>query len=196
MENGASKELWKYWVQYTIFFLIEGILYRKHQTEPNFETVYQMLVPWERVSNVFELLHDSSSASLFRIEKRYHRACEKICYPCMRKEVRNWIKKSGLCLKRKGTKMKHRHSLTKYKPSHPIWQVSLDIMGPLPDSQGKKYLLLIGDQLSKWYEAKALPNQEAKTVSRAFFEHWIGRFGLSSLCTQWPRVEFYVENFS
>ena len=66
------------------------------------------------------------------------------------------------CLKRKGTKQKHRHSLTKWKSSHPFWQVSLDIMGPLPESHGNKYILLIGDQFIKWYEAVALPNQEAK----------------------------------
>ena len=50
-------------------------------------------------------------------------------------------------------------------------------MGPLPESQGKKYILLIGDQFGKWYEAVALPNQEAKTVAKAFVEHWIVRFG-------------------
>ena len=50
-------------------------------------------------------------------------------------------------------------------------------MGPLPKSQGNKFILLIGVQFSKWYEAVALPNQEAKTVSRAFVEHWIVRFG-------------------
>ena len=45
MENGASKELWKYWVQYTNLFLIDGILYLEHQTEPNFKNLCQMLVP-------------------------------------------------------------------------------------------------------------------------------------------------------
>ena len=69
MRNGASKELWKYWVQYKNRFLIEGILYQKHQTGPNFETVYQMLVPWGTVSNDLELLHDSPSARHFGIEK-------------------------------------------------------------------------------------------------------------------------------
>ena len=50
-------------------------------------------------------------------------------------------------------------------------------MGPLPESQGNKYILLIGDQFSKWYEAVALPNEEAKTVAKASVEHWIVRFG-------------------
>ena len=95
----------------------------------------------------------------------------------MRRDVRNWIESCDVYLKRKGTKQKHRHSLTKWKLSYPFWQVSLDIMGLLPDSQGNQYFLLIGDQFSKWYEAVALPNQEAKTVAKAFVEHWIVRFG-------------------
>ena len=134
MKNGASKELWKYWVQYTNLCLIDGILYREHQTEPNFETVYQTLVLWERVSKMLELLHDSPSAGHFGIEKTYQRACERFYRPCIRRDVRNWIENCYVCLKRKGTKQKHRHSLTKWKPNHPFWQVSLDIMSPLPES--------------------------------------------------------------
>ena len=57
------------------------------------------------------------------------------------------------------------------------WQVSLDIMGRLPESQGNKYFLPIGDEFSKLYKAVALPNQEAKTVQLAFVEHWMVRFG-------------------
>ena len=40
MKNGASKELWKYWVQYTNLGLIDAILYRIQQKEPKHETVY------------------------------------------------------------------------------------------------------------------------------------------------------------
>ena len=95
----------------------------------------------------------------------------------MRRDVRNCIESCYVCLKRKGTKQKHRHSLTEWKPSHPFWQVSHDIKVPLPEFLGNKYNLLIDDQFSKWYEAVALPNQEAKTVSRAFVEHWIVKIG-------------------
>ena len=129
------------------------------------------------MSNVLELLHGSPSAGHFGIEKMYKRACKKFFWPCIKRDVRNWIESCDACLKRKCTKQKHRHSLTKWKPSHPFWQVSLDIMRPVPESQGKKYILLIGGLFSKWYEAVALPNQEAKTVAKAFVEHWIVRFG-------------------
>ena len=64
-------ELWKYWVQYTNLCFIEGISYRNYQLERNSESAYQMLVPWERVSRVLELLHDSASAGHFGFEKTY-----------------------------------------------------------------------------------------------------------------------------
>ena len=95
----------------------------------------------------------------------------------MRRDVRNWIASCDVCLKRKCTKHKHRHSLTKCKPSHPFWKVSLDVIGPHPECQGNQYILRLGAQFMKWYEAVTLPNQETKTVSRAFVEHWMVRFG-------------------
>ena len=78
MKNGAPKELWKHWVQYTNLCLIKGTLYRKEQTKLNCETVYQMLVQWERLSSVLELLHEAPSAGHFMIEKTYQRACESL----------------------------------------------------------------------------------------------------------------------
>ena len=136
-----------------------------------------MLVPWERVSQVHELLHDSPNAGHFGIEKTYQRACERCYWPRLRRYVRNWLESCDVCLKMKGTKRIHWDSRLKWKPSHTFWQLSLDIMSPLHQSQGNKYILLIGDQFRKLYKAVALPNQDAKTVSRAFVEHWILTFG-------------------
>ena len=50
-------------------------------------------------------------------------------------------------------------------------------MGPLPESSGNKCILLIGDQLTKWYEAVPMSNQEDSTVARAFVNVWVSRFG-------------------
>ena len=44
-KNETLIEESKYWVQYKNPCLIDGILYSKHQLEPNFMTVCQMLVP-------------------------------------------------------------------------------------------------------------------------------------------------------
>ena len=45
-------------------------------------------------------------------------------------------------------------------------RIAVDIMGPLPvTKQGNKYLLVAMDYFTKWPEAYALPDQEAKTVA-------------------------------
>ena len=75
-----------------------------------------MLVPWGRVSNVLELLHGSPSAGHFGIDKTYKRACERFYWPCMRRDVRNWIESSEICLRRKDTIIdRQKHSLTNEK---------------------------------------------------------------------------------
>ena len=49
-------------------------------------------------------------------------------------------------------------------------------MGPLPESSGNKYILLIGDRFTKWYEAIPMSNQEASTVAKAFINVWVSKF--------------------
>ena len=49
-------------------------------------------------------------------------------------------------------------------------------MGPLLESQGLNYILLIGDHVSKWYEAIPHQNQEATTVAKALIDNLISCF--------------------
>ena len=45
-------------------------------------------------------------------------------------------------------------------------RIAVDIMDLLPvTNQGNKYLLVAMDYFTKWLEAYALPDQEAKTVA-------------------------------
>ena len=50
-------------------------------------------------------------------------------------------------------------------------------MGPLPTSNGCRYILLIGDHFTKWYETIPLPDQTAATTSDVLLEPLICRFG-------------------
>ena len=59
----------------------------------------------------------------------------------------------------------------------------VDIVGPLPESHGHKYLLTIYDRCSRWVEAFALRRDTADEVSKAFLQY-VSRFGLpSSVCS-------------
>ncbi|GKD70471.1 reverse transcriptase domain-containing protein [Tanacetum coccineum] len=55
-----------------------------------------------------------------------------------------------------------------------IW--GINFMGPFPSSRGNKYILVAVDYLSKWVEAKELPNNDAQVVCK-FLKSLFARFG-------------------
>jgi hypothetical protein len=56
-------------------------------------------------------------------------------------------------------------------------RIALDLLGPLPKTaRANRSILLIGDYFTKWVEAVALPDQEAKTVVHALLDTFICRF--------------------
>lgn len=54
----------------------------------------------------------------------------------------------------------------------PFDKIYIDIVGPLPMTipNGNKYILSMVDDLSKFVEFVAIPDQQANTVARALFE--------------------------
>ncbi|GJW82730.1 reverse transcriptase domain-containing protein [Tanacetum coccineum] len=56
-----------------------------------------------------------------------------------------------------------------------VW--GIDFMGPFSSSHGNKYMLVAVDYLSKWFEAKALPTNDARVVVK-FLKSLFARFGM------------------
>ncbi|GKF70253.1 reverse transcriptase domain-containing protein, partial [Tanacetum coccineum] len=54
-----------------------------------------------------------------------------------------------------------------------VW--GIDFMGPFPSSHGNKYILMAVDFLSKWFEAKELPTNDARVVVK-FLKSLFARF--------------------
>nr|GEV32639.1 reverse transcriptase domain-containing protein [Tanacetum cinerariifolium] len=57
------------------------------------------------------------------------------------------------------------------------FEFGIDFMRPFPSSKSKKYILVEVDYLSKWVEAKALPNNDAIVVVK-FLKSLFSRFGI------------------
>nr|GEW96353.1 reverse transcriptase domain-containing protein [Tanacetum cinerariifolium] len=56
-----------------------------------------------------------------------------------------------------------------------VW--GINFMGPLSSSRGNKYILVAVEYLSKWFEAKALPTNDARVVYK-FLKSLFARFGI------------------
>ena len=62
-------------------------------------------------------------------------------------------------------------------PDDRFLSLHLDLVGPLPESEGQTYLLTIIDRYSRWLEAIPLSSTTAADCAQALFRHWISRFG-------------------
>ncbi|XP_058790124.1 uncharacterized protein LOC131663637 [Phymastichus coffea] len=71
--------------------------------------------------------------------------------------------------------------------------VHLDLIGELKLSQGFVYCLTMIDRFSRWTEAVPIRDKTAQTVSRAFYDNWVCRFGAPERVTTDQGSEFEAQ---
>lgn len=59
----------------------------------------------------------------------------------------------------------------------------MDIVGPLPPAQGKRYIVILLDRQSKWPEVKITDDITASNVADIFLRIWVAWFGVPARIT-------------
>ena len=137
----------------------------------------QLVILQSRMHDVLSALHNAPSAGHFYYRKTLLRVRQRFYWPGMSREIEEWCRRCERCASRKTNSQKPRAPIQVSQPSYPMERIALDILGPLPMTARKnRYVLLIGDYYTKWVEAVAIPNQEAKAVARVLLDEFICRF--------------------
>ena len=96
----------------------------------------------------------------------------------MEKDIRLWAQACDACQRNKT----HRHIKTPIgkfpQPSRRFAQIHVDIVGPLPQSEGYRYLFTITDRATRWPEAAPIYDETAESCAGALLTSWVARFGL------------------
>ena len=150
--------------------ILNGQLYRKKDDKK-----LKVIQRYE-YEGLMYLFHDHEISAHFGIQTTYEKMKERYYWKGMLKDIEAYIKSCKQCQFR--GKPKGQHELHPIQVKEPFYQIGIDIVGPLPITEKRnKYIVVAIDYLTKWPEAKAIPEASAKEVSTFIFDDIICRHG-------------------
>ena len=142
------------------------------------KVVLQLVAPKSLRKAILQHLHNHKTGGHLGLTKTLYNVRQRFYWPGQPSDVARWCHRCQECGARKRKKGK-RAPLKQEIVGLPMERITLDIMGPLPQSNSdNSYILVIGHYFSKYTEAYALPDHTAQTVARVVVEQWICRYGV------------------
>ena len=175
---GLPRETKSLWFQWDQLLLKGGLLYRRSQFK-NRSVTLQLVVPTGLQKEVLKQSHDTRIGGHLGQKRTLRKVQKSYYWVGYRHIVDMWVRSCLKCQARKMPKHKYKAALQLAPTGAPFERIALDIMGPLPvTSNGNIYVLVVMDYFTKWAEAYALPDQQAKTVARVLVTQFVCRYGV------------------
>ena len=123
-----------------------------------------------------DLSHPSIRTTLKLIKKRY-------VWDNMHSDISSWTKTCIPCQKAKINRHTESGISSFPQPNRRFGHIHVDIVGPLPQSEGKRYAFTIIDRSTRWPEAVPMSDSSSDSCVSALINSWISKFGLPDIIT-------------
>ena len=175
--NGYSETVKALCARWNNLELLAGVLYRrwplKHDVK---QSCLQLVAPPGIQNDIFEQLHGSPLGGHLGITKTIAKVRDRFYWPGSKTDLTLWCKSCERCALAKGSPG-HR---AKLKPM-PVYsfnqRVALDICGPMPESNGYVYVLVLCDYFTKYIQLIPTRSHTALECADAIVNNWITLFG-------------------
>ena len=126
---------------------------------------------------ILKRMHEDDGAH-FGQARTYDSISQLYFWPGMTRDIREYVRQCDVC-QRQGTLPKRAPELHPIPVNHVLETIGIDLVGPFDtSSDGNQYIVVCTEYLTKWVEAKAIPNKRATTVGRFLVDNVVFRYGI------------------
>ena len=174
-QSEAVKVLWGQWHS---LVLKNEVLYRKLESKNGRPSALQLVVPAVKKAEFIGKCHQGMTGGHRAFRSTLEQVKRRGFWIGWRKDVQRYCRQCQNCSTYHRGRLPHSGPLQPLITGNILERFHVDITGPHPQTpRGSKYILTCVDSFSKWAEAFAIPNKEAKTVSRILVEQVFCRLG-------------------
>jgi len=138
----------------------------------------RMYVPPTERQEIINTLHGSETNGHLGIVGTYRWAAISYFWPGQYEDIKKTVETCDACQRfQRRDPTRYRHHRIPPPPSV-FLVVGMDLIGPLPCSHGKTYILNLIDYLSGWVESIALCDIKGTTITREVRRRWFQRYGV------------------
>ena len=141
--------------------------------------LYLVCVPKVMRTKIIQLNHDNPTGGHLGHQKCLYKIRNRYYWPAMSKEIENYVQLCEICFRTNLKFMKKpKNKFSIFTANYPGEFLCCDLVGPLTQSKGYKWIVTMTDKFSRYSRAVPIINATSEKVAKVLVNEWISHEGL------------------